>query len=154
MQGGLGVITSVRGLGAVMAAALVLAAPVLAALVLAGCATSAQTYRLEAEVADPLGFPQGATATRSPSGWTIERREYARGQTTVRRLSRAQAQALDAALADPALYAKPQLRSAHDCLDYAPTRLDILSKGERRRLTLGCEVSPEFQAVLDILIGP
>lgn len=99
-------------------------APNVVALLVAGCATSPQTYRLEAEIRDPLGFPLAATATRGASRWTIERRVYMRGQTLRTRLSREDSLALDTAVANSALYARPQPRSDEDCIDEPLITLD------------------------------
>lgn len=126
-------------------------APGAVALLVAGCATSPQAHRLEAEIGDPLGFPQGATATRGASRWTIERRVYTRGQTIRVRLSLEDSLALDAAVADPALYARPQPRSDEDCIDAPSISLDVIADGPRRRLTLECETSPGLEGVLRIL---
>lgn len=126
-------------------------APVAAALVVVGCSTSPETYRLEAEIGDTLGFPQGATATREASRWTIERRVYAYGQTRRVRLSSQDSLALDNAVADPALYASPVPRS--ECIDAPSIALDVIVDGTARRLTLGCEISPGLDAVLHILFG-
>lgn len=128
-------------------------APVAAALLVAGCSTSPQTYRLEAEIGDPLGFPQGATATRGASRWTIERRVYALGQTRRVRLSQEASLALDTAVADPALYERPVSRSGEDCIDAPSIALDVIVDGLPRRLTLECETSPGLEAVLRILFG-
>ena len=128
-------------------------APVAAALVVIGCSTSPETYRLEAEIGDPLGFPQGATATRGASRWTIERRVYAYGQTRRVRLSSEDSLALDNALADPALYASPVPRSEDECIDAPSITLNVIVGGPARQLTLGCETSPGLDAVLHILFG-
>lgn len=128
-------------------------APVAAVLVVAGCSSSLETYRLEAEIADPLGFPVGATATRGASRWTIERRVYAYGQTRRVRLSPEDSLALDNAVADPALYARPAPGGEDQCLDAPSVALDIIADGAARRLTLGCETSPDLNAVLRILFG-
>lgn len=124
-----------------------------AALLLAGCASSPETYRLEAEIGDPLGFPQGATAVRGPTYWTIERRVYARGQTRRVRLSREESLALDAAVADPGLYTKPTPRNADHCIDAPSISLSAVVGGTVRNLSLNCETSPVLETVLDILFG-
>ena len=126
-------------------------APSAVALLVAGCATSPQTYRLKAEIGDPLGFPQGATATRGASRWTIERRVYTSGRTLRVRLSREDSLALDAAVADSALYARPQPRRDWDCIDEPLITLEVTADGSRRHLTLECETSPGLEAVLRIL---
>lgn len=128
-------------------------AAVAAALVVIGCSTSPETYRLEAEIGDPLGFPQGATATRGASRWTIERRVYAYGQTRRVRLSPEDSLALDNAVADPALYANPVPRSEDECIDAPSIALDVIVDGAARRLTFRCETSPGLDAVLHTLFG-
>lgn len=117
------------------------------------CATSSPTPRLEAEIADLLGFPQGATATRGTRGWTIERRLYALGQNERVRLSHQDSAALDAALADPALYATPEPLSGELCIDTAVVTLDVVGDGPPRRLKLECETSPGLEAVLRIMFA-
>lgn len=126
-------------------------APVAAALLVAGCSTAPQNYRLEAEIGDPLGFPQGATATRGVSRWTIERRVYALGQTRRVLLSAEDSLALDTAVADPSLYDRPTSRSGEECVDTPSIALDVTVDGPPRRLTLECETSPGLEAVLRIL---
>lgn len=124
---------------------------VAAMLLLAGCATAPETYRLEAEIADPLGFPAGATAVRRASGWTAERRVYVNRSAERLRLSSRESLALDAAVADPALYAPPVPLPPETCIDDAPVTLDVIANGETRRLTLSCETSPGLEVVLRIL---
>ncbi|MNS69668.1 hypothetical protein D3C71_1438700 [compost metagenome] len=126
-------------------------APVAAALLVASCSTSPQTYRLVAEIGDPLGFPQGATATRGAARWTVERRDYVLGQTRRVRLSPEDSLALDAVVADPALYARPVARSGDACIDAPSIALDVIVRGASRRLILECETSPGLEAVLRIL---
>lgn len=128
-------------------------APSAAALLVTGCATSPQTHRLEAEIRDPLGFSQGATATRGASRWTIERRVYTRGRTLRTRLSREDSLALDAAVASSVLYARPQPRSDEDCVDEPLITLDVIADGSRRHLSLECETLPGLEAVLRILFN-
>lgn len=125
----------------------------IAAGLTAACATSAPTHRLEAEVADLLGFPQGATATRGLRGWTIERRLYALGKNERVRLSHQDSAALDAALADPAVYAPPQPLRGELCIDATVVTLDVIGYGPPRRLELDCETSPGLEPVLRIMFG-
>ena len=122
-----------------------------AVFLVAGCATSPHDYRLEAEIGDLLGPPETATATRGPVHWTIERRVYTRMRRV--RLSREGSIALDAALSNPTLFARPEPLSGEECLDAAPIILDIIKDGQSRRLILNCETSPGLEAVLRILFS-
>lgn len=125
--------------------------PIVVTLFVAACSTSPQTFRLEAEKGDLLGFPEGATAVRGASRWSVERRVYTYGQTRHVKLSREESLALDAALANPALYAVPVARSDNDCIDVSTTVLDIVTDSGSRRLVLECETSPVLEDVLGIL---
>lgn len=122
-------------------------------ILVTACASPPITYRLEAQIVDFIGpHHYGATATRVASHWEIERKNL-KGQTSRISLSRQDSLALDAALADPALYARPQPLSAEGCLDAPLIILDVIPGDTRRRMTLQCATSPAFEAVLGILLN-